>query len=1282
MPRLEGLEDRSSPTSLFIGGQANLAPPPQITQSEAPYRSIGELCKELDRAPRTDRAPLQLVSFTPPPPNDGHVPKQEKIEDPSAAQTFLSQRFSTDNSDPFADQKPRRPNTLSTTQLPSRGNGNTLNPQALAGSGGGGAGGRSTPNAGMGGGGPTGGGGGPGIVNANQFLGDNFGVSSGNAGSNGTPSTPSNLPSSSTPPSNEHAPSSPLTDFQTSYAMTPPAHPALTPHGNGHKSGGDPLYVLDVNTGETVPANTTLNTFSTWSENLLAQVSGATVASYSWDLSQAPDLTNVSGTTTANLQGTWANFTGTARSDTISVTETPQSGAALTQTITFEVAGTNSPAYSSTRPTSSSTWPSVLTPDKLSSGQAMQAAGPYASIGLADGSVQTAFAMPSYNPNTTPAGLVYNSTAANAQPIFLTEYQLPLGQAVPSTITAQLTFNNTALATVTYSTAALNPGDIVQIALQANATGLSTGRYPWSITVTNGSTPTTYSGNVDIVNRANSPYGAGWSLDNVEQLVSVSGGMMLVNPDGTSLFFASNGQGGFTTPAGDFSTLVQNANGTYTRTLTDGTQINFNSSGQQTSLVDRDGNTTSFAYTNGLLTSITDMNGQATSLSYTNGLLTSIADPANRSAALGYTGSQLTSITDAGNNLWQYGYDSANDLTSLTDPNTHATTFTYNFADRVSSVTRADSSTEKLTAMQMNGRAAPGTGTPSNPATALLLAAGDQAQFTDPNSNVWTTGLDWLGFGLPVLAADPLGDTALVYRDTNGLPWMSADPLGRGTREFFNSQGDATEIVQADDSYSQYQYNNFSEVTQYTDPTGDVTSYTFNNKGDLTEKTDALLHNTTFAYNNAGLVTSTTDALNHVTTYAYNALNELTSETNALNQTTTFAYVNAGLVSSTTDPMGYVTTYAYDALDRLTGETLPDSSTIFSVYSYGYDKVGNRTSVTDPLNHVTTYNYNALNELTSETNALNETTTFGYDGDGNQTTVTNPLLETTTYGYNAANELTGLTNALNETTTFGYDAAGEKISETNPLNQTTTYGYTVMGQVASVTDPLSDVISYTYDAAGDGLTMSQSGPGINAYTTKMVYNAVHEETSYTDPLNNEYQYQYDAVGNRTSVIDPLNHTTSYGYNAIYELTSVTDALNETTSYGYNADGQRTSVTDPLNHVTSYSSDAQGRTLTETAPNGGETTYKYDVAGNLLSLTDPDNNTTSYGYDAISELVSKTNPLNYQTTYAYNAGGLLTSTTDADGRTIDYGYNAVGQVTSETWVGGNYVATYVIVHKSS
>jgi RHS repeat-associated protein len=91
--------------------------------------------------------------------------------------------------------------------------------------------------------------------------------------------------------------------------------------------------------------------------------------------------------------------------------------------------------------------------------------------------------------------------------------------------------------------------------------------------------------------------------------------------------------------------------------------------------------------------------------------------------------------------------------------------------------------------------------------------------------------------------------------------------------------------------------------------------------------------------------------------------------------------------------------------------------------------------------------------------------------------------------------------------------------------------------------------------------------------------------------------------------------------------------------------------------------------------GGVTSYAYDLDGNLTSITDPDSNVTSYAYNAANEMTSMTNPMGYTTTYDYDAVGLLTSTTDADGRTIDYGYNADGLETTETWVGGNYTATF-------
>ena len=60
----------------------------------------------------------------------------------------------------------------------------------------------------------------------------------------------------------------------------------------------------------------------------------------------------------------------------------------------------------------------------------------------------------------------------------------------------------------------------------------------------------------------------------------------------------------FAAPQGEFSTLVKNAGGTYTRTLKNGTKINFDAAGFHTSTVDRNLNTTQFVHVNGRLTQI------------------------------------------------------------------------------------------------------------------------------------------------------------------------------------------------------------------------------------------------------------------------------------------------------------------------------------------------------------------------------------------------------------------------------------------------------------------------------------------------------------------------------------------------------------------------------------------------------------------------------------------------------------------------------------------------------
>src|SRR5947209_11602485 len=96
---------------------------------------------------------------------------------------------------------------------------------------------------------------------------------------------------------------------------------------------------------------------------------------------------------------------------------------------------------------------------------------------------------------------------------------------------------------------------------------------------------------------------------------------------------------------------------------------------------------------------------------------------------------------------------------------------------RTSGDTRPDASTESFSALQEQGLVQNGSGTQGSPATAVL-AAQAQGSFTDPRTDVWNYRLDWLGFGQPAQAADPLGDTAVTHRDASGFPWLMTDPVG------------------------------------------------------------------------------------------------------------------------------------------------------------------------------------------------------------------------------------------------------------------------------------------------------------------------------------------------------------------------------------------------------------------------------------------------------------------------------------------------------------------------
>jgi hypothetical protein len=411
-----------------------------------------------------------------------------------------------------------------------------------------------------------------------------------------------------------------------------PHGPPCTPPGQQNSSVTDPLFVLNHRDGLVMfPGVVEFDTMGE-SVDLRAQVYGATVQSYSWGLS--PRAGCVSGANSYRLQFTWSGYSPVETSEQITITATAIDQTTQQQTLTFKVPAGQTQC-SGGGGGGGVSWPAVITPDKPAAAQDQitsdSATRPYA-VSLESGALFATHQLPAYGPGVPALGLTYSSVAAERRPILINRYEISPAGPVPNTVSARLQFNGVWGASKYYdtspSTTKHNPGNALQLSLQSDAGSLATGRYDYTFETTantggSGGGTTTNSGTITVINEEASPFGEGWTLDLVDRLHPVTGGVILNQGAGNSLWFASSGPFSFTTPAGDFSTLVKNFDNTYTRTLPDGIKQNFNAAGMQTSIVDRNLNTISFGYTDAdtdgavdELSAITDQNNLVTTLAY------------------------------------------------------------------------------------------------------------------------------------------------------------------------------------------------------------------------------------------------------------------------------------------------------------------------------------------------------------------------------------------------------------------------------------------------------------------------------------------------------------------------------------------------------------------------------------------------------------------------------------------------------------------------------------------
>ena len=745
----------------------------------------------------------------------------------------------------------------------------------------------------------------------------------------------------------------------------------------------------------------------------------------------------------------------------------------------------------------------------------------------------------------------------------------------------------------------------------------------------------------------------------------------------------SNNQ--FTAPRGDFSTLTKNNDETFTRTLKDGTNILFDANGLQTSIVNRNGNTTSYLYNNGLLTNIVDPVGFHTKFVYVNGLLQSITDPASRETSfLHDSNGNLISITDPDGTSRHFNYDQDNLMLSQVNKRGFTTTYVYDDFGRNIQAIRPDGSIWKVSPSQTVGliKITPGSiGTQANPAP--LFRPGDViASLTDGNGFTSRYVID--RFGTNSAFIDAQGNQTITEKDKDGNPTRITDPNGNGISMVYDNRGNLLNYTEeSSGSTTIFSYEpNLNQLASITEPDGvTATTLSYDANGNLIEIKDELGTKVTLGYTPEGIVSSITDNFNNVTQYTHNNKGNIITAKDPLNNMTSFTYDLGGNILTTLDAEGIISTYTYDIMNQLTQMKDALNGTIV----YTYDSEGNTSTATDLNGNQTSYVYDSMNRLTQTNDPLELSTNYSYDNNGNIDTITDRNGNIILREYDALNQLVKKTLPNNLITTYSYDNLGNLTAINSPLSSLG-FTYDAQSRIINATtngSPFQPAVNlaYTYNSAGRLSTMNDGVMGITTYS----YDALNRLTDIIEPTGGKVTYGYDVLSRRTSVLYSNNITASMNFNANNQLTQLTNKLGTTIhsdfSYGYNKIGMRTFINKTranvnVNTALTYSYDNLYRLRNATNPLSTlpDEIFTYDAAGNMLRTNGQaidaiyntanqliENENFTFNYDNNGNLIQKAEKSTSATTeYIFDAENQLIRIDLPDGRVVSYKYDGLGR----------------------
>ncbi|KQT09373.1 DUF6531 domain-containing protein [Ramlibacter sp. Leaf400] len=420
-----------------------------------------------------------------------------------------------------------------------------------------------------------------------------------------------------------------------------------------------------------------------------------------------------------------------------------------------------------------------------------------------------------------------------------------------------------------------------------------------------------------------------------------------------------------------------------------------------------------------------------------------------------------------------------------------------------------------------------------------------------------------------------------------------------------------------------------------------------------------------WTYTASGLVATETGPAGDVTTYAHDSTGNVVQATNPLGHVTTWTRDAGGRVLVETAPTGQVTSYTYDGRGRVLTLVRDGATTTLA-----YTPSGQLATAAFPSGHQVTYRYDAAHRLVGWQDNRGGDATYGLDALGNRTSEQlrdsgGAVIWQLARTLNGGNQVVAETLGTNQTTTYGHDANGQVTSEINSLSQATRYGLDGLKRLTAITDAANAVATLAYDAR-DAVT---TATGFKGVATSYARNAFGDASQEASADIGTRTTQFDAAGRPSQVTDALGQATTISRDLLGRPTQLAFADGRTTVLRHDLPGADYNAPGAPNASKGHLSEAQDAS--------GTTRWQHDLRGRVTrkvqSLANGSTQAVGYTYNAQGLPDTLVYPGGGQLKHLYNAAGQLTGL-DWNGAPLVTGitWNAAGQPTGWTWAFGTPV----------